>query len=327
MKSLYNYIMEALPLSTAKEYVNIKRLKGAEKYMNIFWEALSDYAKSHGGNISRNGHRIYLPYTGPKPDITADDTMSAGSANIWTTTRETIKDIVAAALEERGQWIDKWDYIGGTVDVAFKDQQENVRIRQGQKIGKLIAKDTIPTPGGDMKAIDLFSKDPVRLGKNINSAISSNNLWLVISNHAYDIAGMSTNRDWTSCMNIFNGGMQAYVEHDIQYGTLIAYIIDRKDTNIQQPYGRILIKPYKLKRTDRFLEVMPIVYSPEVTVYSPYLGLKPIREWLKDICQEIQEGQGVLQRLRTLYNDDYHDDADKEFHGKRGKQSEFTQFK
>lgn len=328
MKSLLDCIMEALPLDTAKEYTNIKRLKGAEKYMNIFWDELEKYATSHGGNVSRNGYRMYLPYTGPKPEVSADDNETAGSSNGWTTTHEAIKNIVVSILDMRNQWIDKWDYIGGTVDVGFNDNQGNKRVRTGQKIGKLIAKDTIPTPQGNVNALDLFSKDPVRLGKNITTAINSNNLWIVISNHAYDIAGMSTNRDWTSCMNIFNGDNKVYVKHDIQYGTLVAYIIDKNDTNIQQPYGRILIKPYKLQRQGYHgFDPAPVVYSPEVTVYSPYLGLKPIREWLKDICQEIQEGDGIIRSLKTLYNDTYHDNADKEFHGKKGKQPEFTQFK
>lgn len=320
MISLYNYIVESLPLDMAKEYVKIKRNKKYEGYMNIFWKELEDYVVSHGGNVSRNKHRLYIPYSGPAPSVTADDTASSGSSSGWVTTRETIKNIVAMILDERGQWIDQWDYIGGLVDVAFKDQQGNMKVRKGQKIGKLIAKDTIPTPNGNTNALDLFSADPVRLSKNIKSSISANNLWLVISNHAYDVAGMSTNRDWTSCMNLFDGECKYYVEKDIEYGTLVCYIIDRKDTNIEHPYGRVLIKPYKLQRPNYHGFIpCPIVYAPEVTVYSPYIGLKPIREWLKDICEEIQSGDGILKSLKELYNDNFHDDSDTAFHGKRTK--------
>lgn len=322
MKDLSSYISEALKLDTAKEWSSIKRLKGAEKYMNAFWEVLSDYALSHGGKVSRNNYRIYIPYDGPAPEVSADDTASAGNSNRWVTTREAIKNIVALILDERGQWIDRWDYVDGIVDVAFKDQQGNVKVRKGQKIGRLIAKDTIPTAGGNMNAADLFSRDPIRVGKNIRSAISSNNLWIVISNHAYDLAGMSTNRNWTSCMNIVDGDNKLYVKHDIQWGTLVAYIIDKDDTNIQEPYGRVLIKPYKLQRSGYFgFDAAPIVYSPEVTVYSPYIGLRPIRQWLKDICEEIQEGEGILKSLQNLYNDTYHDAADKSFKGRKSERS------
>lgn len=326
MRNLLDYIMEALPLDTAKEYTNIKRLKGAEKYMTAFWNELKEYATSHGGNESRNKYRLYLPYNGPKPEVIADDGENAGSWTYAIELRAYIKDLVKDKLMEKGQWIQEWNYIDGTVDVGMKDQHGNNKIRPGQKIGKIIAGEKSPKDG--ILLTDFFSADPVRLGKNITTAINSNNLWIVISNHAYDIAGMSTNRDWTSCMNIFNGNNYAYVKQDIKYGTLIAYIIDKNDTNIEHPYGRVLIKPYKLQRPGHIgMDVAPIVYSPEVTVYSPYIGLKPIREWLKDICQEIQEGDGIIRSLKTLYNDTYHDSADKEFHGKRGKQAEYTQFK
>ena len=326
MRPLQEYINEAIPLDAAREYLDVKRLKGAEKYMGVFWDELVRYAEEHGGNQSRNKYRIYLPYTGPKPEVAPDADGSAGTVSAATSSREHIKDVVATVLDERGQWIDKWDYIGGTCDVAFKDQSGNVKVRTGQKIGKLIAKDKDPDTG--IPLTDIFSKDPVRLGKNIVAAINSNNLWVVISNHAYDIAGMSANRDWTSCMNIFGGDNRQYVKYDIKYGTLIAYIIDRHDTNIEHPYGRVLIKPYKLRRPGYIgLDACPIVYSPEVTVYSPYIGLRPIRTWLKDICEEIQEGEGMLRSLNTLYNDTYHDMADPEFHGRRGKKPDYTNFK
>lgn len=319
MKDLFNYIMETLPLDAAKEYASIKRIKHAEKYMMAFFEELGKYAEAHGGRYSRNKYRLYLPYTGPAPEVAADDDASAGSLSDWVLNRESIKLLVIKILNERDQWIHNWDYIAGTVDVAFNDQQGNVRVRQGQKIGKIIAKNNIRTPKGDeVSALEIFSKDPVRLGKNIKSAIKGGDLWIVISNHAYDIAGMSTDRDWTSCMNIFTGDNRLYVKHDIQYGTLVAYIIDKNDTNIQHPYGRVLIKPYKLRRPNHIgFDVAPIVYSPETTVYSPYVGMRPIRDWLKDICQEIQEGDGILRSLKVLYNDTFHDTADVDFHGRR----------
>ena len=326
MRPLHEYINEAIPLDAAREYLDVKRLKGATKYMDAFWSELEKYAQEHGGNQSRNKYRIYLPYTGPKPEVTPDSDGTAGTLDAVVANRACIKDAVATELDKRGQWIDKWDYIGGTCDVAFRDQSGNVKIRPNQKIGKLIGKSTNQVTGASL--IDYFSKDPVHLGKNIISAINSNNLWVVISNHAYDIAGMSANRDWTSCMNIFGGDNRQYVKYDIKYGTLIAYIIDKKDTNIEHPFGRVLIKPYKLRRPGHIgFDACPMVYAPEVTVYSPYIGLRPIREWLKDICEEIQEGDGMLRSLRTLYNDTYHDNADTEFHGRRGKKPDYTNFK
>ena len=109
MKDLFSYIMEALPYNVAKEYVNIKRDKKAEAYMMAFFDELGKYATDHGGKYSRNKYRVYLPYKGPSIDVAADDSASAGSESEWTTNRECIKNLVSLALEEKGQWIDKWD--------------------------------------------------------------------------------------------------------------------------------------------------------------------------------------------------------------------------
>jgi len=78
-------------------------------------------------------------------------------------------------------------------------------------------------------------------------------LIVVISRNPYDIAGMSTDRRWTSCMrlpdddpSIYPGG--AYHQHlinDIELGTLVAYLIEPTDKNIEHPYARIAIKPYQ----------------------------------------------------------------------------------
>ena len=109
--------------------------------------------------------------------------------------------------------------------------------------------------------------------------------------------------------------MKSVVAEDIKYGTLVAYIVDKEDTNIETPIGRVLIKPYKLSRKDYHgTDPAPIVYSPEVTVYSPYVGLEPVRNYLKKVCEEIQNDKsGTLRSLKQLYNDTYNDKPDTKF--------------
>lgn len=311
MRDLLSYITEALNLDLAKQWINIKRDPKAQQYLDVFWKELKEYCLSHGGNESRNKYRIYIPYTGPAPKVMADDIESSGSKSQEMVYRDAIKNLVAQNLMDKNQWIDEWNYIAGTCNVAMKDQNGDVKVRPNQKIGKLMG-------NSDPDLLKFFANDPIRLGKNIMSAINSNNLWIVFSNHNYDIAGMSTNRDWTSCMNIIDGDNKDYVEEDIKYGTIVAYIIDKKDTNINHPYGRVLVKPYKLQRSGYFgFVAAPIVYAPEATVYSPYIGLRPIRTWMKDICEEIQSGEGMLKSLKQLYNDTFHDKADKSFKGRK----------
>lgn len=285
---------ESLPLSVAKEYSSIERDEKAIEYMNAFWEELGKYANSNGGFISRNKYRIYLPC----PTIEENSTMSSKHVKMEGI-RSEVYDAIEDELDNRnnGSYICGFDYAKGIVKVGFENGKE-----REQKIGKFLK---------DKDLLDRYSKDPTRLVKNLKDK----EMYICISNHAYDIAGMSANRNWTSCMNIFNGQMKSVVTEDIKYGTLVAYIVEKNDTNIESPIGRVLIKPYKLSRKDYHgTDPAPIVYSPEVTVYSPYVGLDPVRNYLKKVCEEIQSDKsGTLRSLSHLYNDTYNDKPDKKF--------------
>jgi hypothetical protein len=86
---------------------------------------------------------------------------------------------------------------------------------------------------------------------------------IVISRHPYDIIGMTTGREWNSCMDIENGMNKRYVNEDIKQGTLIAYVIDKDDTNINKPINRLLIKPFTDKEGHTILDIDHKVYKAE----------------------------------------------------------------
>jgi hypothetical protein len=67
---------------------------------------------------------------------------------------------------------------------------------------------------------------------------------VVISRHPYDVVGMSTDRRWNSCMEVEYGENAHYLMRDIRVGTLVAYVIRKDDTNINDPINRLLIKPF-----------------------------------------------------------------------------------
>ncbi len=92
--------------------------------------------------------------------------------------------------------------------------------------------------------LDIFKKDPYR-------NIKEGNFLICISKHPYDIAGMSTDRGWTSCMEIGEGYYKKYMSREIKEGTVIAYLINRNDMNINHPYGRVTIKPYINEKTQK----------------------------------------------------------------------------
>jgi len=100
------------------------------------------------------------------------------------------------------------------------------------------------------------------------SNVKKNDLTIVISRHPYDIAGMSTGRGWTSCTNLTDGLKRRYIHKDIENGTLIAYILDPKDTkkNIEHPSSRLLLKQYINYKNpdDKILYPDPEVYGADI---------------------------------------------------------------
>ncbi len=104
-------------------------------------------------------------------------------------------------------------------------------------------------------ALKQFIEDPTRSKADINYKV-------VISRHPYDILGMSTDRNWTSCMNIGSqnivykkdrsrGAHAKMIPGFIKQKGLIAYLIAEKEINkesgkckLQKPISRINLIPH-----------------------------------------------------------------------------------
>lgn len=106
--------------------------------------------------------------------------------------------------------------------------------RSTYRIGKLLAKD-------DRELFFRFLTDPSR---TINGTLA------VISRNADDIARMSANRGWQSCMSPDRREFSQYVHADIARGTLVAYLISKNDPEINDPLARVLLKPFELWTKD-----------------------------------------------------------------------------
>jgi hypothetical protein len=77
---------------------------------------------------------------------------------------------------------------------------------------------------------------------NIN-ACNPNDLAIVITERLMPLGEMSTGQRWSSCM-AEDGINFRYVAQDVRAGTLIAYVVSRKDPDARYPLARILLKPY-----------------------------------------------------------------------------------
>jgi len=140
------------------------------------------------------------------------------------------------------------------------------------------------------EAYQKFISDPVRRTSRLQTAI------VAISRHPYDIAGMSTDRGWTSCMDLKSGSLSKFCAYDIKEGSLIAYLINADDKNINYPIGRFLIKPFINDNEEVYL-------VPERKVYGT--TVPGFKEAVQDWIDEKQEGLfGTFDKHPRLYDDD-----------------------
>lgn len=101
------------------------------------------------------------------------------------------------------------------------------------KIGKALKQ-----TGAD-NLLTKYNTDPNRNGIHF-----LHNVHIIVSRHPYDVAGMSTNKGWTSCMDMDCGSETKYLHRDIKHGTHTAYLVHAHDENIRMPMARINLKPF-----------------------------------------------------------------------------------
>jgi hypothetical protein len=239
--------------------------------------------KSLLSDVFGNKHRLYFPM---------EFKLNIGSSPVFKQIKKVLPDITEP------------EYISGRVKV---DKQEI-------KIAKVLTKRI--TDKKELEDIlNSFRDDPLRSGKSKNSLI-------VISRHPYDIAGMSTDRNWTSCMDLggeginykvkssdddaFESGMYSHlVPEAVKHGALIAYLISDDDKNITKPFARTLIHPYQSS------DKKEIYYKASTNVYGQS---KSNSKFVKEV-QKVLDAN-INKNLKAIYfkrnNDLYNDDDDEE---------------
>lgn len=89
-------------------------------------------------------------------------------------------------------------------------------------------------------------------------------LRVVVSREPIDIAGMSTNRRWRSCMSKDKGKNYRFVPREIEAGSLVAYLVHEEDVQLQYPLMRVLLKPFHNDKGETIL-VPNRVYPREIS--------------------------------------------------------------
>ncbi len=150
------------------------------------------------------------------------------------------------------------------ISYGVRTQTRNNTIR----IGKLL--------NDNPSLLKRFSEDTFR---NNSKNDKGDEYQIVISQRYDDILTMSTGRSWSSCMNIGGGRYRSRVKGDLKNGTLVAYLIKKDDVEIENPLGRVLIKPYgsKSKRGKTIYGIDMITYG---NVPNPTNFRKTIMEYI-----------------------------------------------
>lgn len=135
---------------------------------------------------------------------------------------------------------------------------------------------------GEIELLKMYSHE---LSKYVKGDASD--FLVVVSRHPYDIAGMSTDRGWTSCMDMYHGG-DHFMMNDIKEGTIIAYLIKKEDPNIEHPLARTIIRPYINSETSDI-----ILHAEEI--HGTYVSgfMETVKKWL-DSFQSIKSGKYEL---------------------------------
>lgn len=143
-----------------------------------------------------------------------------------------------------------------------------------------------------------YQNDSVRAAKSHH-----NDMHIVISRHPADVAGMSTNKGWSSCMNLHGGECNSHVQHDVKQGTHVAYLAKKSDRTLSNPIARVALKPFtavsknaKSKRT--ILRPEPRVYgSPTPEFHGA------VKDWAHKHFPVKDKSKKTYTLHKSLYND------------------------
>jgi hypothetical protein len=122
-----------------------------------------------------------------------------------------------------------------------------------------------------------MNNDPIR------DSSKTSGMKVVFSRHGIDIAGQSTDRDWTSCKELTSGVNSRYVWSEISAGVIVAYLIDSKDLNIKKPIARLTLGVFKLKNNPS-----TVAFFPTSAVYGNYRD-PSFYDFVVDWCVETNE--------------------------------------
>ena len=168
----------------------------------------------------------------------------------------------------------------------------------------------------DASILKKYMNDPARVSVEVSDADRAYNdkLMIVISRHPDDIGSMSFDRRWNNCMNFDLGQFRSLIPIEIVEGTLVAYLIRANDQKIEDPYARILIKPFisevngeiALGVQDKvYPATAPIDFSKQVVEWVNGVNTSRKLSGLFKLNPRVYDDNPGENRISVNVNDDY----------------------
>jgi hypothetical protein len=276
MISFKKFLTEAIPLQDVVKHKMSRKNSGAYKKNPII-------------DVFGNKDRLVLPFDF---DLNTD--------------YESIKKDPTSTFYKTSEFLNNYnfyikdikDYVDG---ICYKKNDKNV-----YKIGKILTEfgndiEMSTKKGGTIKTtqeVEDYKSDPIKNIKNDKFVV-------VISRHPYDIYGMSTDRSWTSCMNMDDGSMKCAMKKDIQHGSLIMYLVPESELKqngkvaLKKPLARILFRPMVNFQKELAYARGPI-YGAKIEKFKQFAN-----DWiLKNFNSKIKNKKGFVY-AKGIYNNDY----------------------
>jgi hypothetical protein len=278
------------------EFFGIESPVALEEELNDYQKKIVD--KMYVGRAAKTDHdaafgagndKIVLPFDH------VDETISTDNPRSYDGLHHTKK--IIDSLASQGYKTD--DYHSG---LAYHKDTPNRKI----KIGKALEASGIADihthfsnkKGEQMTHSQVYAADPSRSAQGEKQ--------IVITRNPHDVCGMSSGRGWTSCMQMpkFSGDSdkgvnQHYLKHDIENGTLTAYLTKKGDDELKSPIGRVNLKQFQNDGHH--------IYRPEASTYGSMSASTKdaLKGAVGDWSEKTYESKpGIYLKNPSLYNDD-----------------------
>jgi len=230
--------------------------------------------------------RIYLPlYRRNKTDKSVVDFLKDAGYEITD---------YSAGLAQKGKNIFK---IGKLINAAWKKDLREIEAKKDEYSERKFRDEQRMANNYYKDLLNDFENSPARIGKG------QAKYEVVISSNIHDIARMSTDQNWTSCMNLDDGENRKTVYCEIKNGGFVAYLLPAvldpyakelrskespEWTRIKDAKARILIRRFSSKSGKS-------IAIPEESIYGdPVPGfMETVKKWIESKQGKIKPGRYI----------------------------------